>query len=289
MPEGLRPLPVTEPAPAKLNLLLRVLGRRDDGYHEIETVVQPATLADGVRAAHRDEGFGLTLAGELAASVPSGADNLVLRAARELARATGEERGAGLLLVKRIPVAAGLGGGSADAAAALRALDRLWGWGLGRERLAEIGAEVGSDVPALVHGGPTLARGRGERVEPIPVPRTWWVLLTFDEGVATGDAFSWWDEDGSETGPDPGPLVDVLRAGDLEALGPLLSNDLEEPVAARRPEVIEARRRLLEAGAAAALMCGSGPTVAGLARDAAHAEEVARATGGLVVASIIRA
>jgi 4-diphosphocytidyl-2-C-methyl-D-erythritol kinase len=288
VPEGLRPLPVTEPAPAKLNLFLRVLGRRTDGYHDIETLVQPVTLADGVRAAHREEGFGLTLAAELAAVVPDGEENLVLRAARALAEATGERRGANLLLVKRIPVAAGLGGGSADAAAALRALDRLWGWGLGPERLAEIGAGLGSDVPALVHGGPRLARGRGERVEPVPVPRTWWVLKTFDRGVATAEAYRWWDEDGSRTGPDPGPLVDALGAGDLQRAGPLLSNDLEGPVMTRRAEVEEARRRLLESGAVAALLCGSGPTVAGLARDAGHAEQVAAASEGLVVSAITR-
>jgi 4-diphosphocytidyl-2-C-methyl-D-erythritol kinase len=288
VPEGLRPLPVTEPAPAKLNLFLRVLGRRADGYHDVETLVQPVTLADGVRAAHREEGFGLTLAAELAERVPSGEDNLVLRAAGALADATGERRGANLLLVKRIPVAAGLGGGSADAAAALRALDRLWGWGLGVERLADIGAGVGSDVPALVHGGPVLARGRGERLERVGVPRTWWVLESFDEGLPAAEAYRWWDEDGSTTGPDPGPLVGALRAGDIERLGRLLSNDLEAPVAARRPDVAEARHRLASAGALATVMCGSGPTVAGLARDGAHAEEVAAATGGMVVSAITR-
>jgi 4-diphosphocytidyl-2-C-methyl-D-erythritol kinase len=286
--KGLRPLPVTEPAPAKLNLFLRVLSRRADGYHDIETLVQPVTLADGVRAAHREEGFGLTLAAELAERVPSGEDNLVLRAAGALADATGERRGANLLLVKRIPVAAGLGGGSADAAAALRALDRLWGWGLGVERLAEIGAGIGSDVPALVHGGPVLARGRGERVEPVGVPRMWWVLETLDDGVAAAEAYRWWDEDGSTTGPDPGPLLDALRAGDIERLGRIMSNDLEAPVAARRPEVAEARDRLAAAGALATVMCGSGPTVGGLARDGAHAEEVAAATGGIVVSAITR-
>jgi 4-diphosphocytidyl-2-C-methyl-D-erythritol kinase len=288
VPEGLRPLPVTEPAPAKLNLFLRVLRRRDDGYHDIETLVQPITLADGVRAAHREEGFGLTLASELAEPVPSGEDNMVLRAGRALAEAIGERRGANLLLVKRTPMAAGLGGGSADAAAALRALDRLWGWGLGFERLAEVGAGVGSDVPALVHGGTVLARGRGEQVEPMAVPRTWWVLETVEGGVPATDAYRWWDEDGSTSGPDPGPLVAALRAGELERVGPLLSNDLEAPVTARRPDVSEAGQRLVDAGALATLMCGSGPTVAGLVRDGAHAEDVAAATGGLVVSAITR-
>jgi len=288
VPEDLRPLPVTEPAPAKLNLFLRVLGRREDGYHDLETLVQPVTLADGVRAAHREQGFGLALAAELAGAVPSGEENLVLRAARALAEATGERRGANLLLVKRIPVSAGLGGGSTDAAAALRALDRLWGWGLGLDGLARVGARVGADVPALVRGGPVLARGRGEQVEPTHVPRTWWVLVTVDVGVSAADAFRWWDEDRASTGPDPGPLLEALRAKDLDRVGALLSNDLEGPVAARHEEVAEGRRRLEGAGVLGTIMCGSGPTVAGLARDGGHAEEVAAAAGGLVVSAITR-
>jgi 4-diphosphocytidyl-2-C-methyl-D-erythritol kinase len=286
--EPLRPLPVSEPAPAKLNVFLRVLGTRGDGYHEIETLVQPITLADGVRAAHREDGFGLTIAGERAAEVPPGSENLVLEAARVLGEETGESRGANLTLVKRIPVAAGLGGGSADAAATLRALDRLWGLGLSHSRLGEIGARVGSDVPALIPGEPAMARGRGELVEPVNVARTWWVLVTEEFGVPAARAYEWWDEDGGATGPDPGPLLDALAGGDAAALGPLLFNDLEGPVSARHPEVARARQVLLEAGAAGALMCGSGPSVAGLARDGRHAEEVARAVGGIAIGSVIR-
>lgn len=164
MAEGPRPIPVSEPAPAKVNLFLRVLGRRDDGFHDIETLILPVTLADGVRAAYREQGFGLAIAGERAGAVPGDAANLVVRAAEALARATGERRGARLMLAKRIPVGSGLGGGSADAAAALRALDRLWGWGLGTDRLVEVAAEVGSDVPPLVPGLPVLVSGRGDRV-----------------------------------------------------------------------------------------------------------------------------
>jgi 4-diphosphocytidyl-2-C-methyl-D-erythritol kinase len=288
MPEPLRALPVSEPAPAKLNVFLRVRERRSDGYHEIESLVQPITLADGVRAAHRDHGFGLTLAGDRAAEVPPGDENLVLRAARALAADTGESRGANLTLVKTIPVAAGLGGGSADAAATLRALDRLWGYGLPVERLAPVAAEVGSDVPALLSGGPTLIGGRGERLEGVTVARTWWVLMIADFEVSVGDAYRWWDEDGARSGPDPIPLLEAVTVADPARLGPLLFNDLEGPVVARHPEVGRARESLLAAGAVGTVMCGSGPTVAGLARDGRHAEELAEAVGGVAVGSVIR-
>jgi 4-diphosphocytidyl-2-C-methyl-D-erythritol kinase len=288
MTDGPRPIPVSEPAPAKLNLFLRILGRRDDGFHDIETLILPVTLADGVRAAYREQGFGLAIAGERAGAVPGDAANLVVRAAEALARATGERRGARLMLAKRIPVAAGLGGGSADAAAALRALDRLWGWGLGTDRLVEVAAEVGSDVPPLVPGLPVLVSGRGERVERVDVPRSWWVLNTPSLEVAAPDAYAWWDEDDGGTGPDPGVVVEAARAGDLEGLANLVFNDLERPVSRRHPEVVEATRTLLEAGALGALMCGSGPTVAGLCRDGAHAEEVGAATRGIVVSTITR-
>jgi 4-diphosphocytidyl-2-C-methyl-D-erythritol kinase len=279
---------VSEPAPAKLNVFLRVRGRRSDGYHEIETLVQPITLADGVRAAHRDEGFGLTIAGERAPEAPTGPENLVLRAAEALAEETRESRGANLTLVKRVPVAAGLGGGSADAAATLRALDRLWGYGLPAERLAQVAADVGSDVPALLSGGPVLARGTGEQVEPASVARTWWVLRILGFGVSARDAYGWWDEDGGEKGPDPVPLLEAVTVADPARLGPLLFNDLEGPVTARHPEVDRARESLLAVGALGAVMCGSGPTVAGLARDGRHAEELAAAIGGIAVGSVIR-
>ena len=289
MAEPLRPLPVSEPAPAKLNIFLRVRQRLPNGYHHIESLVQPITVADGVRAAHRDRGFGLTVVGERAAEVPTGAENLVLRAAEALAKEAGESRGANLTLVKRIPVAAGLGGGSADAAATLRALDRLWGYGFPQELLVRVGADVGSDVPALVGGAPVLVGGRGERLEGVTVARTWWVLRLLGFGVAAGDAYRWWDEDGGPTGPEPSPLLEAVTVADPEVLGGLLFNDLEEPVTARHPEIGRARQTLLAAGALGAVMCGSGPTVAGLARDGRHAEDLAAAIGGIAVGSLIRA
>lgn len=266
---------VREPAPAKLNLFLRVLGRRDDGYHEIETLILPLTLADGVEAAAAD-GLSAAAAGPYAAGVPTGEGNLVIRSARALAEACGVEPRARLLIAKNIPVAAGLGGGSTDAAAALRALNEVWGCGLSVEELAEVGAAVGSDVPALVHGRGVLARGRGERVERFDCPRLWWVVMP-REGVGAAEAYARWDKAGA-TGPDPGELLDAVAAGDLDAIAGGMFNDLE---AGADTAVEEAKRTLLDAGALAALMCGSGPSVAGLCRDGAHAEEVASSLEGV--------
>jgi 4-diphosphocytidyl-2-C-methyl-D-erythritol kinase len=276
--------PVSEPAPAKINPVLRVLGRRDDGYHEIETLVQPITLADGVQAAPAEGGITLTVAGERAEEVATGEDNLVMRAARAL----DPDRGAHLLLAKRIFVAAGLGGGSADAAATLRALDRLWGLGLGIEGLAPVAARIGSDVPALLPGGPMLARGRGEVVEPVEVPPTWWVLVPFTFGITSAEAYGWWDEQGSATGPEAAALLEALRAGDLAEAGRRLANDLQEGVVRRHPIVEEGIQGLLEVGALGAIVCGSGPTVAGLVRDGFHAEEIAGKVGGFAVGSMGR-
>lgn len=277
---------VRESAPAKLNLFLRVLGRRADGYHEIETLVQPLTLADGVEARIADNGLNLEIAGGHAEGVSRGEENLVVRAARVLADEAGVARGARLLLVKHIPVAAGLGGGSADAAAALRALNLLWGCGLATDDLVRLASRVGSDVPALTGGGPVLARGKGERVQPVGIMRTWWTLVTLPFPVRAGEAYGWWDEYGGPVGRDPGRLLAALRQDDPAAVGPLLSNDLEGPVSAKHESLRDVRSALFEAGALGAVMCGSGPTVAGLARDGHHAEELAAAVGGVAVSSL---
>ena len=288
MSETSDPGPVSEPAPAKINPVLRVLGKRDDGYHEIESLIQPITLADGVQAASAPAGLELTVAGERAEDVPRGEDNVVVRAARALAEASGVRQGARLLLAKRIFVAAGLGGGSADAAATLRALDRLWGLRLGTEGLVPVAEEVGSDVPALLPGGPVLARGRGDVVEPVEVPPSWWVLVPFRFGIPAMDAYRWWDEDGAPSTAELSPLLDALRAGDIGEVGRRLGNDLQPGVIRRHPTVGEAIEGLLDAGALGSVVCGSGPTVAGLVRDGFHAEEVASKVGGYAVGSMGR-
>ncbi len=140
--------------------------------------------------------------------------------------------------MKRIPVAAGLGGGSADAAATLLALNELWGCDLDRDVLLSIGERIGSDVPAMLAGGPVMMRGRGELVVPVHVVTTWWVVKPFAFPTRSPDAYRWWDEDGGPTGPDPGVLIAAAETGNEELLGHALFNDLEGPVSRRHPEIV---------------------------------------------------
>lgn len=260
----------TVQAPAKVNLFLRVLELRSDGYHELETLILPISLADRLEIhadadpSFRTLAFSLEVTGDddLVERVPRDEANLVVRACLALARRTGVHGFADISLEKRVPVAAGLGGGSADAAAALWALNDLWGCGLGPVGLRDVGASVGSDVPALMVGGPVLARGRGERVEPAPMRPLSLVLVTFPFSVSAAEAFRCWDQAGGPTGPDPAAVLDP--GSEVEALAASLFNDLEEPMTRLHPEIGRAKRTLLEGGALGAAMSGSGPTVYGV-------------------------
>jgi len=277
---------VRHEANAKINVFLRVLGARDDGYHDIESLVVPVSLADRITARPADE-LRVTMKGvdDLSRTVPAGGLNLALVAALALAEECEHSGGAEVEVEKRIPVAAGLGGGSSDAAATIGALNELWGCGLDMEALADIAARVGSDVPAMLAGGPVLVHGRGDVIDPATVDRLWWVLRSFDFGVRSPDAYRWWDEDRASSGPDPAPLIVAATKGDPETLGPLLFNDLERPVFARHPDLAEAKAALLDAGALGAVMSGSGSSVVGLARDEAHGRSLAkRWASALVIA-----
>lgn len=282
----MKPDPIRLEAPAKVNVFLRVLAAREDGYHDLESLVVPISLADGVTVRSADRlDVEVRGAQALAGDVPVGGLNLALVAALALADACPDAGGALVEIDKRIPVAAGLGGGSADAAATLLALNRLWGCDLDPAMLGEVAERIGSDVPALLLGGPVLMSGRGEILAPAEVASFWWVVVHFDFGVRSPDAYRWWDEDGGVTGPDPDPLLDAAAAGDAEALGPLLFNDLEAVVARRHPAVGEAKQLLVAAGALGALMSGSGSSVVGLARDRDHAEKMASGFENALVAS----
>ena len=282
----MKPKPIRLEAPAKVNVFLRVLAAREDGYHDLESLVVPISLADGVTVRSADRlHIEVRGAQALAGDVPVGGLNLALVAALALADACPDAGGALVEIDKRIPVAAGLGGGSADAAATLLALNRLWGCDLDPATLGEVAERVGSDVPALVLGGPVLMSGRGEILAPAEVASFWWVVVHFDFGVRSPDAYRWWDEDGAVAGPDPDPVLEAAAAGDAAALGPLLFNDLEAVVARRHPAVGEAKQQLLAAGALGAVMSGSGSSVVGLARDRAHAEVIASGFPNAIVAS----
>ncbi len=275
---------VRREAHAKLNVFLRILGGREDGYHELESLVLPISLADRVSVLAADR-LRVEMAGaeRPAGDALAGGMNLALVAALALADACEHSGGAEIRIDKRIPVAAGLGGGSADAAATLEALNELWACELEPATLAEIGARIGSDVPACLAGGPVLMSGRGDLIAPAEVGRLHWVLVKFDFGIRSPDAYRWWDDDGAPTGPDPAALLDAAAAGDAETLGALLFNDLEGPVFARHPEIGEAKGRVLAAGALGAVMSGSGSSVAGLARDDAHARKLAEKIPGAIV------
>jgi 4-diphosphocytidyl-2-C-methyl-D-erythritol kinase len=273
---------VTRDAHAKANAFLRVIGARADGYHEIESLILPLDLHDTVSARPATR---LTVdvhgGSGLVDAVAAGGMNLALVAALALAEACdAASAGAAVDVAKRIPVAAGLGGGSADAAATLHALNELWGCGFDLEGLLAIGERVGSDVPALLVGGPVIVRGRGEHVEPAIAQPTFWAVKPFGFPTRSPDAYRWWDEDGSTTGPDPGVLYAAVETGSLETLGAALFNDLEAPVAKRHPEVAEAKGAFLEAGALGAVMSGSGPTVLALASTPMHAERLSAAVPG---------
>ena len=273
---------VTRPAHAKLNAFLRVLGRRHDGYHDIETLIVPISLHDVVTVEPADR-LTLEVRGPAADGVPTDDRNLVFRAAHALAAEVGGgvSRGARISIEKRVPAAAGLGGGSADAAATLLVLDELWSTGMGRDVLARLAAEVGSDVPALLLGEAAYVTGRGEIVDPVWAQSTTWVVKPFAFGVSSADAYRWWGER-AVTGPDPGALIAAAEAGNDALVGSALFNDLQAAVAARHPEIAETIGALVAAGAHGAVMSGSGPTVVALCPFAA-AEEIADAVPGAFV------
>ena len=256
---------------AKVNLALEVLGKRDDGYHEIATVLQAVDLFDRLTV---DPAETLSLHTD-DPELPTDDGNLVMRAARLLQKAAGIDRGARLRLQKRIPVAAGLGGGSSDAAAALTGLNRLWGLRWPRPRLQELAVQLGMDVPFFLGTGRAVARGRGEQLATLPGgggyalvlvnPRTPLSTREVYERVPVG----WHAE---PTGTDR--VIEALRRRNVGVLATALTNNLERVVEPILPVVGRMKAALLAAGALAAIMSGSGPTVFGLARSLDHARQI---------------
>jgi 4-diphosphocytidyl-2-C-methyl-D-erythritol kinase len=281
---------VTVRVPAKVNVQLAVGGRRADGYHALATVFFAVGLWDTVTA-RPGKGLTLTVAGRDTDVVPTDDSNLAARAARALAAHHGVEADVALHIDKDIPVAGGMAGGSADAAAALLACDALWGLGTDRETLFALAAELGSDVPFSLHGGVALGEGRGEKLTPVPVGGTfYWVFAVADGGLSTpavyGECDRLREEAGGVGGADasrvPAPaadaaLLEALAAGDAAALGAALGNDLQPAALSLRPALADTLRAGTEAGAIGALVSGSGPTCAFLAKDVAAASAVAAA------------
>lgn len=283
-------------APAKVNTRLSIGPLRPDGFHELRTVYLAVSLFDTVTV-RAGEGLSVTATGLDAPLVPTDRRNLVWRAAELLAGHAGVRADASIQIDKSIPAAAGLAGGSADAAAALVALDALWGTGASRADLQRLAAELGSDVPFSLHGGVALGSGRGEQLSPVLAPApSHWVLGIAGEGLSTPAVYAELDRlraAGAVPGGDPitpvEPVLAALRAGSPSALAGALANDLQAPALALRPELGRALRAATGAGALAALVSGSGPTLAVLARDEDDAVRLAAELAGLGLFRTVRA
>ena len=275
-------------APAKVNVQLSVGRREDDGYHPLATVFQAVSLWETVIAEPREDGD-VTVSVELQptvtcdpGSIPLDESNLAVRAARAVAERFGIERGVDLTILKAIPVAGGMAGGSADAAAALVACAEAWETGATRAELDALAAPLGSDVPFALHGHTAVGQGRGDLLTPAMTRGEFhWVIATQDAGLSTAEVYAAYDASIAEGRRLPRePIIDevlmaALRAGDATALGPCLSNDLEEAALGLAPHLRATLEAALDAGALAAIVSGSGPSIAALARSAQHALVVA--------------
>ncbi len=261
-------------APAKLNLYLRVLGKRPDGYHELETLFERIDLADELTFERHPHDLRLTCD---APELSCGEDNLIVRAARLLQHEYGTAPGAEIHLVKRIPIAAGLGGGSSDAAATLRGLNRLWDLKIQRPRLMALAAQLGSDVPFFLHDAAFAAgRGRGERCEPIHAARRLaHVLVVPDVRLSTKEIYEGARFDLTAPKPSFSIIVHALCNGSLSELAKGLWNDLEPQAIRRCPLIADIQAHLRQLGCLEAHVSGSGSSTFGLCRDAEHAQDVA--------------
>lgn len=274
-------------APGKVNLSLAVGALAPDGYHPLATVFQAVSLYEDLTARPSDT-FELTVAGPFAEGVPTDETNLALRAARLLAEQAGIDEGVRLHVHKGVPVAGGMAGGSADAAAALLACDALWQTALSRETLAELAAQLGSDVPFALLGHTAIGTGRGHLLTPAMTRGEYhWVFAIRSQGLATPAVYRTFDRlSGSTAEAEPQAdleLMQALRAGDPAALGAVLRNDLEPAAIELAPELTETLGVAHDAGALGAIVSGSGPTVAALARGAKHALVIA---AGLTAAGV---
>ena len=288
-------------APAKVNMHLAVGPLRSDGFHELRTVYLAVSLFDTVTVRPGD-GLSLTVTGEGTTgsgpdAVPTDRRNLVWRAAELLAERAGVPADAAITIDKSIPAAAGLAGGSADAAAALVARDAQWATHATRGELTALAARLGSDVPFSLLGGVALGSGRGEQLSPVLARRRWdWVLGMAGEGLSTPAVYSELDRlraagrvpDGEELSS-PDPVIAALRSGPVPALAAALGNDLQPPALSLRPDLRRALRAATGAGAAAAVVSGSGPTVAALAEDEESAVRLTAALAGEGVYRTVRA
>jgi 4-diphosphocytidyl-2-C-methyl-D-erythritol kinase len=269
---------VTVRVPGKVNLYLAVGDRRDDGYHELTTVFHAVSLLDEVTVRNADV-LSLELVGEGADTLPTDGGNLAWRAAELMADHVGRAPDVSIMIDKSIPVAGGMAGGSADAAAVLVAMNALWELNLPRRDLRLLAAQLGSDVPFALHGGTALGTGRGEELATVLSRNTFhWVLAFADSGLLTPAVFGELDRlrEGAEPPrlDEPGPVLAALAAGDPEQLAPLLGNELEAAALSLDPALRRTLSAGVDAGAMAGVVSGSGPTCAFLCASAGAAVDV---------------
>lgn len=266
---------------AKINLFLRVLGRRSDGYHEVETILHGIELGDEIDVHLTDTGkveVEMVLADSVSELLPPSEQNTVWHAAQHLIEHGAPNEGVHIRIVKRIPIGAGLGGGSGNAAGVLVALNELWKTELNRDALLDVASRVGSDVPYCISGGTALATARGESLTPLPSPETMWFVLGIShDPLLTRDVYAAWEPDPGGEAVGSAEMTLALGGGDFEEVASLLYNDLERPAFSLRPELAERKEALVAAGALGASLSGSGPTLFGIATGEAHAREVAAA------------
>jgi 4-diphosphocytidyl-2-C-methyl-D-erythritol kinase len=279
-------------APGKVNLHLAVGDRRGDGYHELTTVFHAVSLFDEVTVRNADV-LSLELVGEGADQLPTDGRNLAWQAAERMAEHVGRAPDVSIMIDKSIPVAGGMAGGSADAAAVLVAMNSLWELALPRRDLRLLAAQLGSDVPFALHGGTALGTGRGEELATVLSRNTFhWVLAFAENGLSTSAVFAELDRLRDIGDPprldEPGPVLAALAAGDPEQLAPLLGNEMQAAAVSLDPALRRALRAGVEAGALAGIVSGSGPTCAFLCASATSAIDVCTQLSGAGVCRTVR-
>ncbi len=264
---------------AKVNLTLDVLGKRPDGYHEVKMIMQTLSLFDLVIVDRAESGISVTANLKY---LPSNEKNIAWQAASLFFAETGIKKGAKILLHKNIPVAAGLAGGSGNAAAVLCALDRLYNTGLSDEELISLGAKLGADVPYCILGGTQLAEGTGTKLfELKPIPKMTFLLVKPPISISTAKIYADIDSLKALKHPDTARMLNAIEKGDKEEICKSLSNVMEAVTAVQNPIIDEIKNKLLEYGARGAVMSGSGPTVFAVFDDYKAAKKAADEFGNL--------
>lgn len=268
---------LTLSANAKINLTLDILGTREDGYHEVAMIMQEISLHDTLSMGKINQGISLTIVIEgQQGTLPADESNLCWKAAALVQKEYNLQEGVEIHLTKRIPMAAGLAGGSADAAAVLKGMNHLFRLGMTEARLCELGARLGSDIPFCIMGGTMLATGRGEVLTRLPsFPRLSVVLAKPPVGVSTAWAYKTYDAGYDGPHPDNEAMLEAIHGGDAHKAANLLCNVLEGVTETEHPVIADYKRLMMEHGAMASMMSGSGPTVFGLVREKQQAWHLA--------------